>query len=374
MQLRHALPVAAGLLLASLPAQKPHDLGKILSAVRSEHDVPALGAVVIHHGKIVAIGVNGVRKRGAKPKVTTKDLWHLGSCTKAMTATLLGTLVEKGKLSWDTTLAKAFPRLKIDETIGGATVRHLLSHRSGLMAHPDVNGLWSRLYAHKGPAKAARAMMAREILAVKPKWSPGDHYLYSNAGYMVAGALAEVRIKKSWESMLQKRVFKPLGIKSAGYGPPGRKGKVIQPLGHSATGTPIEVGLRADNPAALGPAGTVHMTLTDWAKFIGLHVRGARGDRGLLLKTNTFTELHKPFGKNDSQYALGWIVVKRPGTKGSILTHSGSNTMWYCVVWADPKNDFAVMVTCNQGGKTATTACDVARNRLLQWLKEHGEK
>ena len=67
-----------------------------------EFRLPAVGAAVILDGKLHALGVAGVRKDGGKARAEPNDAFHLGSCTKAMTGSLIGMLVEQGKLRWDT--------------------------------------------------------------------------------------------------------------------------------------------------------------------------------------------------------------------------------------------------------------------------------
>src|SRR6185295_300556 len=136
-------------------------------------------------------------------------------------------------------------------------------------------------------------------------------------------------------------------------------------------GKPVEPGPGADNPVAIGPAGIVHCTIGDWAKFISLHLLGARGEQGpIKFKPDTFTKLHTPGPGEGTAYAMGWGVAKRQWAKsqggtGTALSHSGSNTMWFCTVWIAPEKDFAVLVACNQGGDKAAKACDDAVMALI---------
>ena len=78
-----------------------------------------------------------------------------------------------------------------------------------------------------------------------------------------------------------------------------------------------------------------------------------------------------------SKYAMGWVVDQRPWAGGRVLTHNGSNTMWFCVTWIAPERDFAVLVTCNEGGDDAAKACDEASAALIQdhlaHAKEHAK-
>ena len=131
---------------------------------------------------------------------------------------------------------------------------------------------------------------------------------------------------------------------------------LTQPRGHKADGTAVEVGPAADNPAGIGPGGIVHCSIADWGKFVGMHLTKK------ILKAETFEKLHRPVG----DYAMGWMVTRRPWAKGPVWTHAGTNTMWYAVVWASPEDNFAVLVMCNQGGDGAEKACDEAAGKLIQ--------
>ncbi len=93
-----------------------------------------MAAAVLRGERIIAQGVAGVRKRGTAERITLDDQFHLGSCTKAMTATLVAMLVEEGKLNWTTTLGELFadtvkPMHPAWEKV---TLRQVLAHRAGL--------------------------------------------------------------------------------------------------------------------------------------------------------------------------------------------------------------------------------------------------
>jgi len=155
---------------------------------------------------------------------------------------------------------------------------------------------------------------------------------------------------------------------SAGFGPPGKPDSLDEPWGHNEAGQPVTPGPTGDNPPAIGPAGTVHCSVLDWANFAALHLGAQRGQPHLL-KAETFAKLHTPvMGRNPGEpdYALGWTVAARPWTGGSALMHSGTNTAWYAIIWIAPKRNLAVLVACNQGGKVAQQACDDAVWKLVQ--------
>lgn len=363
---------------ASAPAPQapvtPRDVSNLILPIREKNDVPALCVAAIRGGELVSRGVVGVRKRGSPEKASIDDQWHLGSCTKAMTATLAAILVEEGKLKWNTALFEVFPDLKNMAGPGweDETLSALLLNRGGLPAQLDSDGLWARLWEAKGTPVEQRRMLLEGVLAHTPLSAPGSKFLYSNANFAVAGAMLERAAGKSWEELMQEKLFAPLGMNSAGFGPPGNASTLDQPRGHDENGQPVGLSGVADNPASISPAGRVHASIGDWARFVALHLEGARIVRGLAPGPNTklvskegFERMHASPDGPDTGYAMGWGVTKRPWG-GNVLVHSGSNNLWYCMVWIAPERDFAALACCNQGGKAGERACDEAVGAIIQ--------
>jgi CubicO group peptidase (beta-lactamase class C family) len=357
----------------------PDDASAALIPIREKHKVPGLAVLVLHGQTIIARGVTGVRKSGSPEPITTSDLFHLGSCTKSMTATLCAMLVEEGKFpgGWTTTVAEVFPDLSasMDPAWRPVTLEQLLTHRAGAPSDLSTDGLWGKLRQHKGTPTDQRLQLVEGVTRHPPIHAPGTEFLYANAGFAIAGAMAEKVTGVAWEDLMRRRLFKPLGMSSAGFGAPGTPGRAVavidQPWGHTAAGKPIEPGPGADNPAAIGPAGTVHCSLDDWSKYIALHLAAAGGrGQATLLTPASFAKLHSPAPGPGPRYAMGWGVTARAwagaGEAGRVLTHNGSNTMWFCVAWLAPEKDYAVLAACNQGGPEADKACDEAVWAMVQ--------
>ncbi|TBR26221.1 class A beta-lactamase-related serine hydrolase [bacterium] len=347
-------------LAVSACAAAEADLSGVLETVRAKHGLPALGAAVLKGGKVVAIGAVGKRRLGDSEAVTVDDRWHLGSLTKAMTATLVARLVERGRLRWDMTLGEAFPAFapKMHAGYRAVTLERLLTHFGGVPADVPPE-LWSELWRMQGTPTEQRLTLVRGLAVEKP--GP-DAFLYSNAGYALAGAMAEAREEKPWETLLKIHVLAPLGMTSTGFRAP----EGHHPWGHAwrdGKAVPVPPGPQADNPPGIAPAGAVHATLRDWAKFALLHLEGAQG-KARLLRPQTFSKLHMaPLGQ---VHGMGWIIVNRPWAGGRALTHAGSNTMWYAVVWLAPEKDFGVLVATNLGGGPAEKAADEAAAALIE--------
>jgi CubicO group peptidase (beta-lactamase class C family) len=235
----------------------------------------------------------------------------------------------------------------------------LLAHRGGVHGQDELQaaGLWEKVWAHRGTVAEQRSFWVTNLLVLGPVVRPGSKYLYSNSGYVVAAAMMERATGKSWEELIRAELFEPLGMKSAGFGVPDVTGKTNQPWGHRRMmmTMPVTPGPKADNPPALGPAGTVHCTVGDLALFVVAHLAGESGDT-LLLKKSSFTKLHTAF--DGGEYALGWSVVKRDWGGGTVLTHTGSNTTFFAVIWLAPKRDFAVVAVSNLGSEDGFKACD----------------
>lgn len=341
-----------------------------IESIRAEAGIPALGGALVTLDGLEGVWVAGTRRAGGEEKVTAGDLWHLGSCTKSMTATLIALLVTRGDLAWDTALGELLPELatEMDVDYLDVTLVELLCHRAGLPANP-AELLAARL--DQRSLVDQRAVITRSVLSNPPVHPPRGAFLYSNTGFLIAGHVAEVATRKPWEELMQTLLFEPLGMKSAGFGPPGTTETCDQPRGHVAAGAWLEPGPLADNPPVIGPAGTVHASLADWAKYVRLHLEGFRVDvkvGEITLTRETFARLHTPYTGADPKYGYGWVFEQRPwaGGDGTALWHNGSNTMWYCVTWLGPGNGVAALVTTNQASPKATGATDQVATLLIQ--------
>jgi len=351
---------------AEAPAAASQDTTKYLETVRKKYKLPGFAVVVVKDGVICDRAATGVRAAGHAELVTTNDLFHIGSCTKSMTATLAAMLIEDGKLRWDTTVAEIFPEWKgkMDPGYESVTVEQLLQHRGGLAGEPP-SGAWTEARKENGTPTEQRLAFVEAALKKAPKAAPGTKMIYSNQGYALVGAMIEKVTGQPYEELITAKLFKPLHMDSAGFGPPGTRGKFDQPWGHKRT-LGLNVPLQEDNPPAIAPAGRVHCSLDDMARYTIAHMEGEK--KGGLLKPETFLRLHTPPEKGD--YACGWVCVRRGWAGGRAMMHNGSNTMWYIVMWLAPKKDFSVIVATNIGEEQSTfQGCDdVAGAMIDKWL------
>jgi len=352
---------------AFCPVAGDEAVTQLLKPIRQKFNVPAMAVAVVTSDEIKFVGAVGVRKRDTEIPVTLADLWHLGSDGKAMTSTLIARLVERGQLKWDSTLAEVYPELapQMNPEFQKVTLLQLLSHRAGLPANLNLAEYLGNDVA------SLRLRAVRQELAKKPQSTPGSKYAYSNLGYIIAAAVVEKTTGKAWERAIADEVFDPLQMKSAAFGGTGTRGQIDQPWPHTADGQPTaENGPDMDNPPVMGPAGRIHCSIQDWAKFVQDQLRGARGAPALL-KPESYQKLQTPpFG---GDYALGWTVVQRSWAGGKALNHGGDNTMNFANVWVAPGRNFAILVCVNQSGDTAFQATDEAVGAMIDLLKKQGQ-
>lgn len=365
------------------------DISADLEAIRAKFELPALAASVVLDGKPAAIGATGVRALGTDAKVTVEDRFHLGSDTKAMTATLAGMLVDEGKLTWTSTVGEVLgPALKAAglatpvPKFAAITLEQLLSHTSGIPS--DTEEIYNLYVA---TSEYDMSMEARRLAIISewgskntPKVPAGNAFQYANLGYLTVGAMVEAAAGEPWESLITRRIFDPLQLKTAGLGPQVTLGRLDAAAGHLVADdgkvTPMPWGPAADVPEVLGPAGTAHMSIGDFATWAAWNAGGGR--RGpSLVKPKTLAWLHepritmeiadpKPGTPKSGQYASGWGIMKMDWTRRPILTHNGSNSKNLATILIDPEIDLAIVVTTNFPGQKADQALLAACKLLYE--------
>ena len=363
-----ALMMSCSVLVGSAPAE---EVAAMLERIRAENKLPALGGLAIVDGEVKAIGAVGVRKFRGHEQVTADDRWHIGSCTKSMTATLAATFVEEGRLSWDSTLGGVIGRqVRMREEYEDVTLRMLVTNRSGMVG--DIpNGLMIKAALGTGGRDIAkrRKRFAEDLLKLKPASVPGTKFAYSNAGFIVAGVMLETVSGVSWEELMRERLFAPLKMDSAGFGGAASGRKEEQPWGHHSKTRPQPPGPGDDNPDVFGPAGTVHCSLSDLARYVKMHLEHELGP--VLKKPETFEWLQTVAPGNED-YACGWVVAGRGWARGPALWHNGSNTMNYCLIWFAPKRKFAAIAVTNVDDDSHAPCDAVVGNFLGRFLTGDG--
>lgn len=350
--------VLAGLLVAVVGPHTESAWGQQLDSVilraqiesiRADASLVGIGATVVVDGKVVAAAVSGRRKQGSDVEVTVDDKWHVGSITKSMTATVIAKLVERGELAWDARLPDLLPEMagSFHADWSQVTLHHVLTHSAGLPANFSMR---TQLIRPDSPdeTQAARKQELSIVLAEPPSSKPGSKFAYSNVGYTLAGFIAGQKAGTTWEELIERELFIPLEMKSAGFGAPRGTGSLDQPWGHQRAlfmRSPMDPAIMADNSPIIGPAGIVHLSMADLAKYGWEHLRGEQSDTALL-KSGSWTRLHT---SAIDDYAYGWMESKWDWADGRAIWHNGSNTMWYALLILVPSRNAVIVVVTNDG-------------------------
>lgn len=324
---------------ATAPSEGDAGLARELDAIRTTHGLPGVAALRIEGSAITESAAVGFRTLPGRTPLALSDRFHLGSDGKAMTATLAAVLIEAGLLpGWDAPLSVVFEGEAIDPGLSEVTLAELASHRAGLPRDPeDVSDEErARILAIDDPVEQRRVLMVRELS--RPPATARGGFVYSNVGFMLLGTAIERAAGMPFEQAMVERLFVPLGMASCSFAVPEGEGG----YGHLADGS--LAGADTIIPPAYAPAGGVHCTLEDWARFILLHLRGESGGSDLV-PAAAFRTLHTP--APGATYAFGWNVTEGP--HGRRLSHAGSNGFWMALVRVDLDAGRALLFATNVG-------------------------
>jgi CubicO group peptidase (beta-lactamase class C family) len=301
--------------------------------------MPAVAVAVVDGDQVVYTKVAGVRKVGNPTPAAQDDAFQIGSMTKAMTALVAGTVVDGGQLTWDSSVGSVLgTTIKVGAAYGGVTLAQLLDQESGITSEVSADQ-WNSFNMSTAPVAAERRRMAELVLSIPASSAPGTAFLYSNFNYVVAGLMLEVATGKTWETLMTERLFGPVGMTHAGFGPPATPGKVDAPWGHN----PIPS--VSDNPPALGPAATVHANLDDMLAYAKLYFDDGVGPAGPIVSSAALARIETPALSN---YGFGWNIPADTADP-KFLVHNGSNTFFYSVILIIPSRHAAIVMMTNRG-------------------------
>jgi CubicO group peptidase (beta-lactamase class C family) len=326
------------------------ELEEVLERARRRHDLPGLAAGVVNGTRQIVSGVAGVRVWGAEPRLHRDDRFHIASCTKSWTAMLAAILVQRQQLRWTTTLAEGLPSLSghMRREYAAATLEQLLAHEARLPSYTEPSPRRvAELHALPGTGTQQRLAFLAQVVSEKPNDAVGDG-AYSNAGYAAAGALIERAAGVSWEELIRRELARPLGLSTVGFGYPATSDRSEQPHGHARSGGAVRT-LPIDQahtlPVCLWPAGAIHCSIGDLARYATDHLNGLRG-RPALMPAASYRHIHRQRG--DSVFTLGW-GIRRNERWGQTHFGAGSGGWFFARILVLPQHDAAVVLASNSG-------------------------
>ncbi len=317
------------LLISSVSAQTTDKVDEFINAEMQKLHVPGVAVAVIKDGKVIKSKGYGLANVETNTTVTTETVFKIGSISKPIIAMGIMLLVEEGKISLDDKVSKYLEGTP--ETWKDITVRHLLSHTSGIIR--EAPGF--------DPAKIqADADVIKTAYQSPMVFKPGEKYQYCNVGYF---ALAEIIRKvsgKPWSDFLTERIFKPFGMNST------RTTTFADIIPNRANGYSFINNKLSNSEVylALRPSGAFLSTISDLIKL-----ENALNGKDFL-KPETRKLMWTPFKFNDGKdsiYGLGWMVTQTNGVK--FIGHGGSLTGFRSFYGRFVDDGLTVIVLTNLG-------------------------
>jgi CubicO group peptidase (beta-lactamase class C family) len=291
-------------------------IGSILSAAR----IPGAAMAMVSGSVTVFAEGFGVRDVASRQPMTRDTLYPIASTTKAMNATLLAMLVEEGILDWDAPVRRYLPRFVLSDgwVSEAVTIRDLVTMRTGFGAH---DFLWL-----ENPISYAEVAARLAHLPMSAGYR--ERFQYNNLTPTVAAHIAEIVTGQSWESLIRKRLFEPLGMTRTGF---------VRPSDDNVTQCYHENSQRelvltdCFNADSCGPAGgTIYSTVFEMTRWLDFNINGGMAADGSLLRSAALQECHTAqvlMGSDpaapsiNASYGLGWFVDTYNGRRR--ISHTG---------------------------------------------------
>lgn len=349
--------VSTGLLVALLAASGvvalaqsteptlPQRLAKLTTELEKQRlalHIPGMAMAVVQGDQLIYSHGFGHADLENDTPVTPETLFAIGSSTKAFTASLIGMLVDEGKMGWDDPVTKFLPyfELKIDTDDPEATVtiRDLLAHRTGFTR---MSLLWT------GGA-VSREEVLRTAIRAEP-WSPfRERFYYNNVTFLSVGMASGVAAGSSWDELLAERLFTPLGMKSSNSSISTIQNNEHLSLGYrwkEETQDYEHIPMRLLD--SIGPAGAINSNVLDMAQWLRFQLgRGTFDGRVLLSEAQhgeTWTKQIKVGpGMN---YGMGWML--RSVADHRLVEHGGSIDGFAAQVALFPDLDLGFVLLTN---------------------------
>ncbi|MCA1274100.1 serine hydrolase domain-containing protein [Streptomyces rubiginosohelvolus] len=318
---------------------------------------------------VLAVSRNGVRTvhtgGSAEPGPVPRELmaYELGSASKPYAGLLLARLVAQGRVRYEDRAADLLaPGFPVHPAVRRITLRHLLTHTSGLPGlpadfYPQAVPRWSTDPYGGYPADR----VVRAFLRARPRHRPGTRWHYSNFAVSVLGHTLAAATGTPWEVLLHQQVLAPLGLDATRVRP-GPDG--TDAVGHRRDGTPVP----ALDTGGFTAAGAVRATPLDLLTFMEAHTGGAAGSPTDSSLAAALTEVTRPVLRRGLRHAhthtLTWF--QHPTPYGPVLFHAGATLGQQAFLGFRPGTGLAVAATATRRVHRADTFVATAYGLLTE--------
>jgi CubicO group peptidase (beta-lactamase class C family) len=300
--------------------------------------LPGLALAVVRGGKVVTLRSYGKANLETDVPVTRDTVFELGSLTKQFTAVAVMMLAEDGRLRLDDGIAAHLP--EVPEAWRAITIRHLLTHSSGLQDYLTIPGLpeQSHTLGHREMTRLFALRITREFRA-------GDTWAYSNTGYLLLGDVIERASGQSYWEFLRARVFVPAGMQAT------RSSEPRAVIRGRAAGYGWNNGAFENRPSLSEnayAAGAIVSTITDMTKWAMALQAGALISKAS--RDQIWTPVTVALGPLPPfSYGFGWVVDQEFGRR--VVLHSGGTPGFSSAIRHYPDEALTVIVLANHGDR-----------------------
>jgi len=307
-----------------------------------EHNIPGLAIAVVKRDKIILSRGFGFADRNKMIPVTEDTIFPIGSSSKPFTSTLISMLVTEGRMRWDDPIIKYLPefklRIKSDNNGDQVTIRDLLSHRTGFF-HIQLTGKavnWGQdpnwgLEDESQPY--TRASLLKAAAESEPMARFREKHIYSNISMVAAGVASAIAYETDWDSLLEARVFKPLGMKNSSSSISEILNNQNVAVGYMKKAEEFKVASYI-NMNVVAPAGGINSSVTDLSKWLRLLLCEGVFEGKRLIEEK---ELRETWTKHvagadvggimpGADYGLGWFLTRQ---RGYLVAEHGGNALGF---------------------------------------------
>jgi CubicO group peptidase (beta-lactamase class C family) len=306
--------------------------------------LPGASIVIVKDGKLVYEKGYGHDSEG-KP-LTEESLMRIGSVAKSFTAFSVLQLVDEGKINLDDPVVKYLPELTMDDSrLQKVTIRHLLSHTSGIPSPTIVP-----------PANTIKAGVER-LHDWKLNLQPGEKYSYSNPNYWILARLVEVISGMEFPQYLKQKIFSPLGMEDTLSAI--NSGDTVKGLsqGHiTAYGTALPW---SELEQMFAGSGGIISTAADMGKWLSMHTNEGKNEKGERLLSKPLLEESYSPQPGSSKYGLGWSLSSQ-SVKPARISHSGALSTIQAQQDIVPSSGYAVAVMLNSFATTLEHSYEIS--------------
>lgn len=316
-------------------------------ATLTEENVPGGAYAVVHRGVPVRVGVAGTSDLRTGRPVDTDTVFRVGSVSKGFAATLAAILAEEGRFSWDEPITRYVPEFRFRGDPRAIRVRDVVGQSTGFIPHAYDNLL-----------EAGRPIREiwRRFASLSPICAPGSCYTYQNSAFGLIEPVLEKTADASFPKLIERRIFRPLGMDdaSAGFGGYWASGNRAVPHVERRQGSWRAVDVEP-NYYSVNSAAGVNASILDMAEW----ANAALGHRPKVLppavlnqvmtpRVKTARELRRRHWRDfltDAHYGLGWRIYELAGERLSY--HAGWVRGFVAEIALSREHDLGLVILMN---------------------------